>query len=296
MEKNDEFDPVSPTGLKSLLKKHDLYAKKSFGQNFLVDGNILDIIIESADLEKTDNVIEVGPGLGALTVRILEEIPDGQLLAVEKDRELCAILESELSEHDNFSLVEADILEYNLEELLRTNEFKDLDYKLMANLPYNITSPLIRLFLERETRPAKMVLMVQREVAERIVAEPGGKDYGTLSIAVQYYARAEIVHYISSEVFIPQPRVESAIITLDLKKPYPERADNEDIFFKVVRAIFQQRRKIIRNSLSKAAQVDFPRDIVDEALASAGIDPKIRGEKLSIKRIIKLSNKLAKLL
>ncbi|MFW5790066.1 MAG: 16S rRNA (adenine(1518)-N(6)/adenine(1519)-N(6))-dimethyltransferase RsmA [Halanaerobiaceae bacterium] len=296
MEKNDEFDPVSPTGLKSLLKKHDLYAKKSFGQNFLVDGNILDIIIESADLEKTDNVIEVGPGLGALTVRILEEIPDGQLLAVEKDRELCAILESELSEHDNFSLVEADILEYNLEELLRTNEFKDLDYKLMANLPYNITSPLIRLFLERETRPAKMVLMVQREVAERIVAEPGGKDYGTLSIAVQYYARAEIEHYISSEVFIPQPRVESAIITLDLKKPYPERADNEDIFFKVVRAIFQQRRKIIRNSLSKAAQVDFPRDIVDEALASAGIDPKIRGEKLSIKRIIKLSNKLAKLL
>ncbi|MFW6378101.1 MAG: 16S rRNA (adenine(1518)-N(6)/adenine(1519)-N(6))-dimethyltransferase RsmA [Bacillota bacterium] len=296
MEKNDEFDPVSPTGLKSLLKKHDLYAKKSFGQNFLVDGNILDIIIESADLEKTDNVIEVGPGLGALTVRILEEIPDGQLLAVEKDRELCAILKSELSEYANFSLVEADILEYNLEELLRTNEFKDLDYKLMANLPYNITSPLIRLFLERATRPAKMVLMVQREVAERIVAEPGGKDYGTLSIAVQYYARAEIEHYISSEVFIPQPRVESAIITLDLKKPYPERADNEDIFFKVVRAIFQQRRKIIRNSLSKAAQVDFPRDIVDEALASAGIDPKIRGEKLSIKRIIKLSNKLAKLL
>ncbi|MFW6301646.1 MAG: 16S rRNA (adenine(1518)-N(6)/adenine(1519)-N(6))-dimethyltransferase RsmA [Bacillota bacterium] len=296
MEKNDEFDPVSPTGLKSLLKKHDLYAKKSFGQNFLVDGNILDIIIESADLEKTDNVIEVGPGLGALTVRILEEIPDGQLLAVEKDRELCAILESELSEHDNFSLVEADILEYNLEELLRTNEFKDLDYKLMANLPYNITSPLIRLFLERETRPAKMVLMVQREVAERIVAEPGGKDYGTLSIAVQYYAEAEIVHYISPEVFIPQPRVESAIITLNLKNPHPERADNEDIFFKVVRAIFQQRRKIIRNSLSKAAQVDFPRDIVDEALASAGIDPKIRGEKLSIKRIIKLSNKLAKLL
>ncbi|MFN2364008.1 MAG: 16S rRNA (adenine(1518)-N(6)/adenine(1519)-N(6))-dimethyltransferase RsmA [Halarsenatibacteraceae bacterium] len=296
MGKNDEFDPVSPTGLKSLLKKHDLYAKKSFGQNFLVDGNILDIIIESAGLEKNDKVIEVGPGLGALTVRILEEISAGELLAVEKDRELCSILENELSEYANFSLIEADILEYDLEELLRARNFKDLDYKLMANLPYNITSPLIRLFLERETRPEKMVLMVQREVAERIVAEPGGKDFGTLSIAVQYYAEAEIVHYISPEVFIPQPRVESAIITLDLKNPHPERADNEDIFFKVVRAMFQQRRKIIRNSLSKAAQVDFPRDIVDEALARAEIDPKIRGEKLSIQRVIKLSNELAKLL
>lgn len=296
MEKNDEFDPVSPTGLKSLLKKHDLYAKKSFGQNFLVDSNILDIIIESASLKEDENVIEVGPGLGALTLRILKEIPDGQLLAVEKDRELCAILEEELSEFDNFSLLEADILEYDLEEQLKAKNYKDLDYKLMANLPYNITSPLIRLFLERETRPEKMVLMVQREVAERIVAEPGGKDYGTLSIAVQYYAEAEIQHYISPEVFIPRPRVESAIITLDLKNPHPERADDEDIFFKVVRAMFQQRRKIIRNSLSKAAQVDFPRDIVDEALASAEIDPKIRGEKLSIQRVIRLSNELAKLL
>ncbi len=296
MKKNDEFDPVSPTGLKSLLKKYNLYAKKSFGQNFLVDGNILDIIIENAGLERDDNVIEVGPGLGALTIRILEEIPDGQLLAVEKDRELCSILRQELSEFDNFSLVEADILEYDLEKLIKENKFKDFDYKLMANLPYNITSPLIRLFLERETRPEKMVLMVQREVAERIVADPGGKDYGTLSIAVQYYAAAEIQHYISPEVFVPQPRVESAIITLDLKNPHPERADNEDIFFKVVRAMFQQRRKIIRNSLSKAAQVDFPRDMVDEALASAEIDPKIRGEKLSIQRVIKLSNELAKLL
>ncbi len=296
MGKNEEFDPVSPSGLKDLLKRHDLYAKKSFGQNFLVDGNILDIIIESADLEEDDNVIEVGPGLGALTLRILEEIPDGELIEIEKDRELCSILRQELSEFDNFSLVEADILEYNLEELLNDKDFKDLDYKLMANLPYNITSPLIRLFLERETRPEKMVLMVQREVAERIVAEPGGKDYGTLSIAVQYYARAEIQHYISPEVFVPRPRVESAIITLDLTDPHPERADDEDIFFKVVRAMFQQRRKIIRNSLSKAAQVDFPRDIVDEALARAEIDPKIRGEKLSIQRVIKLSNELTKLL
>ena len=296
MGKNEEFDPVSPSGLKDLLKRHDLYAKKSFGQNFLVDGNILDIIIESADLEEDDNVIEVGPGLGALTLRILEEIPDGELLAIEKDRELCSILRQELSEFYNFSLVEADILEYNLEELLNDKDFKDLDYKLMANLPYNITSPLIRLFLERETRPEKMVLMVQREVAERIVAEPGGKDYGTLSIAVQYYARAEIQHYISPEVFVPRPRVESAIITLDLTDPHPERADDEDIFFKVVRAMFQQRRKIIRNSLSKAAQVDFPRDIVDEALARAEIDPKIRGEKLSIQRVIELSNESTKLL
>ena len=296
MASNAEFDPVSPSGLKSILKKHGLYAKKSFGQNFLVDGNILDIIIENAGLEKDDNVIEVGPGLGALTLRILEEIPDGELLAIEKDRELCSILRQELSEFDNFSLVEADILEYKLEEELEDKGFKDLDYKLMANLPYNITSPLIRLFLERETRPEKMVLMVQREVAERIVAEPGGKDYGTLSIAVQYYARAEIQHYISPEVFVPRPRVESAIITLDLTDPHPERADNEDIYFKVVRAMFQQRRKIIRNSLSKAAQVDFPRDTVDEALDRAEIDPKIRGEKLSIQRVIKLSNELTKLL
>ena len=296
MGKNGEFDPVSPSGLKSLLKKHDLYAKKSFGQNFLVDGNILDIIIESARLEKDDNVIEIGPGLGALTIRILEEIPDGQLLAIEKDRELCSVLKQELSEFDNFKLVEADILEYDLKELLKDKDFKDLDYKLMANLPYNITSPLIRLFLERETRPEKMVLMVQREVAERIVAEPGGKDYGTLSIAVQYYARAEIQHYISPEVFVPRPRVESAIITLDLTAPHSDRADDEDIFFKVVRAMFQQRRKIIRNSLSKAAQVDFPREIVDEALDRADIDPKIRGEKLSISRVIKLSNELTKLL
>ncbi|MGM0420358.1 MAG: 16S rRNA (adenine(1518)-N(6)/adenine(1519)-N(6))-dimethyltransferase RsmA [Bacillota bacterium] len=289
-------DPVTPSGVKNLLSKYNIQAKKSLGQNFLIDKNILDIIIEAADLAADDKVVEVGPGLGALSQRLLAEIPAGQLLAIEKDRKLYKLLGSELGGAENLTLVKADILEIELPTLLQENGYEDFNYKVVANLPYNITSPLLRLFLETEIKPEQMLIMVQKEVAERITADPGGKDYGVLSIAVQYYAAAEIVHIVPPAVFLPRPKVESALVSLDLTNPHPHRAENQSLFFQVVRAIFQQRRKTIRNSLSKAAWVDFDRDTVDQALAEVGIDSMKRGEKLSVQKIIELSNCLDKLI
>lgn len=267
---------------KEILKKYNLRLKKSLGQNFLIDNNILDKIVNTAKINEDDTVIEIGPGIGTLTQRLAQKA--NKVVAVELDNRLIPVLNDTLSEYNNIEIVHGDALEVDF------NSLGGDSYKVVANLPYYITTPIIMRLLEEGFSPSQIVVMVQKEVAERMVAPPGGKDYGTLSIGVQYHTEANIAFHVPSSVFIPQPRVDSAVISLEpLNKARIEVVD-EEFFFKIVKAAFGQRRKTIRNSLSKAANINLSRDLVDEALEEAEIDSRRRGEKLSIERFGHLSD------
>ncbi|WP_408955262.1 16S rRNA (adenine(1518)-N(6)/adenine(1519)-N(6))-dimethyltransferase RsmA [Natroniella sp. ANB-PHB2] len=272
---------------REILRENDLRLKKGLGQNFLVDTSILDQIVKVADLTEDETVIEIGPGIGALTEKLAQSA--GKVIAVEIDQRLIPVLEDNLAAYDNVEIVEGDALEVDFDQLAGG------DYKVVANLPYYITTPILRRLLEEGFNVTEIFVMVQKEVAERMVAQPGEKSYGVLSFGVQYYTQAEIEFKVPSSVFIPQPKVESAVISLKtLEKPRVEVID-EDFFFKVIRASFQQRRKMIKNSLSKAANINLSREVVEQALEEVGIDSRVRGEKLSLEEFAGLSNKLYRL-
>ncbi|WP_027339757.1 16S rRNA (adenine(1518)-N(6)/adenine(1519)-N(6))-dimethyltransferase RsmA [Halonatronum saccharophilum] len=267
---------------KDILQKHNIKLKKSLGQNFLTDNNILDKIVAEANLSSEDSVIEVGPGIGALTERMSEAAKE--VVAVELDNRLIPVLNEIFEEQDNVSIIHGDALEVDFDSLI------DGDYKVVANLPYYITTPIIMRFLEESSGAKEIVVMVQKEVGERMVASPGGKDYGILSIAVQYYTEAEIAFGVPSSVFIPRPKVDSAIVSLKVLDYPRAKVEDEDFFFKVVKSAFHQRRKTVRNSLSKAPFLSVPRDIIDQALEEVEIDPRRRAEKISVEKFIELSN------
>lgn len=297
MDREYEEEPiVTPERTKNILKKYNIEARRSLGQNFLTDRDVLASIVSAADLDPCDRVVEIGPGIGALTEALLEEMSGGRLLAVEKDERLAGILASELAGSSCLEIIEADALELNWDGLLPEKNFAVNGYKLLANLPYYITSPLIRLFLEMEYSPEMMVLMVQKEVAARIAASPGGKEYGVLSIAVQYYCYPEIIDFVPAAAFQPQPDVDSAVIRLNLSGEPRYDVKDEKLFFGLVRAMFQQRRKMLRNSLSGAAELDLSKKTVKRALKRADIDERLRGEKLSLAEIARLSDELHNIL
>ncbi len=283
-------DITTPSGVKDILKEYDININRGLGQNFLVDSNILEKMVEAACLDAGDRVVEIGPGLGALTGALVDALPEGQVLAVEKDSRLCQVLQDLFHQEENVEIICGDALEFNWAEELTARGFGKGGYQVVANLPYYITSPIIRLFLELSPTPESLIFMVQKEVGERIAASPGSKAYGTLSIAVQYYAEPEMIYQVPSTVFWPRPEVESVILRLKPGENREERADNEELFFKIVRALFQQRRKTIRNSLSKAAEIDLSRELVGRALERAGINSRIRGEKLTWQEIVELSD------
>ncbi|QTL99492.1 16S rRNA (adenine(1518)-N(6)/adenine(1519)-N(6))-dimethyltransferase RsmA [Iocasia frigidifontis] len=283
---------ASPDKTREILKENKIRLSKGLGQNFLIDRKIVDIIIETATLTANDSVIEIGPGIGSLTQGILERLSSGSLMAIEKDSRLIKVLTAQFSGYNNLDLINKDVLDIEWHSFFREKKLKDGEVKVLANLPYYITTPIIMSLLESNVLFKQLIFMVQREVAERMAASPGGKEYGVLSIAVQYFARVEIVHEVSPSVFIPRPDVYSTVITLyPHQKPSVEVVDRQ-FFFQVVRAIFQQRRKNIKNGLSKAANLNFTREEVVSSLAEVGIDPRIRGEKLSISVLAKLSNSL----
>lgn len=284
---------ATPGVTKNILKEFNIKLSKKLGQNFLVDGNIIDKIILAGEIDKGDFFIEIGPGIGSLTQGILENLVEGKLFAIEKDKNLVQVLHKIIN-NKNLVLINKDVLNIDWESFFRENNLFDKSVKLMANLPYYITTPIIMGLLEAKLPVKTFVFMVQKEVAERMVADPGRKEYGALSIAVQYYSLAEIVHIVPSSVFIPQPDVDSAIIKLERYKEPPVELENEDFFFQVVRAIFQQRRKNIKNALSKAANINLEKELVVESLEKMGIDKKIRGEKLDLHKIGQLSNLLYK--
>lgn len=268
-----------------LVKRHGFKFTKSLGQNFLIDDNIVDKIVAGAEIGSSDKIIEVGPGIGTLTREMASRA--GDLMAVEIDKNLIPILADTLGDYENVKIVNEDIIKADIRGLIDEN----LDggpVKLVANLPYYITTPIIMRFLEEDINVTDIVVMVQKEVAERMNAQPGGKDFGALSVAVQFYCDTEIVAKVPRHLFVPQPNVDSIVIALRVRPERKYRVDSEDLFFKVVKAAFGQRRKTLLNSI--ASMGNLSKDMVKEALEEAGIDPKRRGETLSLDEFAILSN------
>lgn len=288
---------ATPSETKKILRKHNLNLKKSLGQNFLTDSNIIDIITAAADIDGDEFIIEIGPGIGSLTQALLEKLDSGKLLAVEKDAAMVRVLKDIFAGEEKLTLLNQDALKIDWVEIAAEYNIENRKVKLIANLPYYVTTPIIMGVLESELELEQMVFMVQKEVGERICAGPETKKFGSLSVAVQYHMQPEIVHQVPSTVFIPQPDVDSVIVGLS---PYQENIYQEEViskkfFFQIVKSIFQQRRKTLRNSLSKSAVINLDRDLVTQALEDEGIGIKKRGEKLSISEMISISNRIYKM-
>lgn len=276
----------TPAKTREIMGRFDISPNKSLGQNFLIDSNILDKIVAAGEVSQEDFVIEIGPGLGSLTQKLAQAA--GQLTVIEKDRQLLPVLKENLQEYNNITYVEGDVLKVDWVEIIPAG----VKPKVIANLPYYITTPIIMGFFEKKISTRLLVFMVQREVAERMVAKPGGKDYGSLSIAVQFYCKPEIVTIVPPTVFIPRPEVDSAVVKLvTLDHPAVEVL-SEETFFRTVRSAFQQRRKTLRNALTHSPELHLPKEAVEEALLAAGIDPQLRGERLGIEEFGRLSDQI----
>lgn len=279
----DDKRLYSPKRLKEVLGKHNFKLSKSLGQNFLIDGNIVRKIVESAEITKDDYVLEVGPGMGTLTEELA--LNAKKVVAVELDRNLQPVLKDTLGQYENVEIVFEDILKLNLEELIK-DKFHDAKVKIVANLPYYITTPIIAKFLEEGYNIDSINVMVQKEVAERISAKPNNKSYGSLTVFAQFYSNPQIVLNIPKSVFVPQPKVDSAVIRLIIDNKYPEV--DRDKFFKIVKAAFSTRRKTILNTLSSGLELE--KDRVRELLEESHIESKKRAENLTIEDYISLSN------
>ena len=274
---------------KEVVNKHNFKFSKSLGQNFLIDDNVIDRILEGARLSETDRIIEVGPGIGTLT-REMGKVAEN-VVAIEIDKTLIPILKETLADLDNVEVVNEDILKVDVQGLIN-EKLNGGPVKLVANLPYYITTPIVMKFLEEDIPVTDIVVMVQKEVADRMNAKPSTKDYGALSVAVQYYCDTEIVAKAPRHMFVPQPNVDSIVIGLHVRDEKKYVVDNEDIFFKTVKASFGQRRKTLLNSLGGLGFLS--KDEIREALQAANIDEKRRRETLSIDEFANLSNEINK--
>ncbi|NSL52878.1 16S rRNA (adenine(1518)-N(6)/adenine(1519)-N(6))-dimethyltransferase RsmA [Calidifontibacillus erzurumensis] len=283
-------DIATPVRTKMILEKYGFSFKKSLGQNFLIDLNILNRIVDFAELTENSGVIEIGPGIGALTEQLAKRAK--KVVAFEIDGRLLPILAETLEPYPHVKIIHEDVLKANVKQVI-AEEFEDgQDLMVVANLPYYVTTPIIMKLLNDHLPIRGLVVMLQKEVADRIAASPGTKDYGSLSIAVQYFTEAKMVMTVPKTVFIPQPNVDSAVIRLT-KRPTPAiKVENEEFFFTVVRASFAQRRKTIFNNLTSHFKQTIEKQTIEKALLDAGIDPKRRGETLSIEEFGNLSDSL----
>ncbi|MDV2686744.1 16S rRNA (adenine(1518)-N(6)/adenine(1519)-N(6))-dimethyltransferase RsmA [Alkalihalophilus lindianensis] len=287
-------DIATPIRTKEILKKHGFSFKKSLGQNFLIDTNVLRNIVDAAGLDETSGAIEIGPGIGALTEQLAKRVD--QVVAFEIDQRLLPVLKDTLSPYDNVEVIHSDVLKADINEAITTH-FKDgQDLMVVANLPYYVTTPILMKLLELKLPIRGIVVMIQAEVAERIAAKPGTKDYGSLSIAAQYYAEAEKVLTVPASVFVPQPRVDSAVLRLTIRETPAVDVIDEQYFFKVFHASFANRRKTILNNLIHNLASKEQKPKIEQALAEANIDPKRRGETLSIEEFGILSDTLYRIL
>ena len=281
--------------IKNLMKKHNVRPSKSLGQNFLADANIINKIMESADINKNDLVIEIGPGLGSMTTEICKRA--GKVVAVEIDTKLIPILTSYLSPYENIEIINNDILKTDINKDIiekynsqcnDTDECEKYTVKIVSNLPYYITTPIIMKILEEGVNAELMIFMVQLEVAERMCADPGGKDYGALSVAVRYYAEPEKLFDVSPHCFIPQPGVYSSVVRLSIREK-PLVAADRKIFFKTVKAAISQRRKTLLNALSNSGVFNKSKEDIRKILISMGLSENVRGEELSIEQFSELT-------
>lgn len=277
---------------KAVLERHGFTFKKSFGQNFLTDTNILQKIVDTAEIDKNVNVIEIGPGIGALTEFLAENA--AEVMAFEIDERLVPILEDTLRDHDNIKVINEDVLKADLQT--RVKEFKNpnLPIKVVANLPYYITTPILMHLIESKISFAEFVVMMQKEVADRISAEPNTKAYGSLSIAVQYYMTAKVAFVVPRTVFVPAPNVDSAILKMTRREQPLVEVKDEDFFFRVSKISFVHRRKTLWNNLtSHFGKSEEVKTKLEQALENANIKPSIRGEALSIPDFARLSDALS---
>ena len=279
----------TPNKTLDLIKKYDFSIQKKYGQNFLIDSNILEAIVSGAGITKEDTVLEIGPGMGALTSYLCEAAK--KVIAVEVDKMLIPILKDTLKDYDNLELINDDILKVDLTELT-----KDVPegIKVVANLPYYITTPIVMELLEKEKNIKSITVMVQKEVANRMKDGPGTKSYGALSLAVQYYSRPEILFTVSKNCFIPKPNVDSAVIRLDIYKPSerPVKVDDADKMFKIIRAAFNQRRKTMVNALGNSAELDYDKYDIAMALRKMRFSVNVRGEALMLSNFAELTRRL----
>ncbi|MFU0827765.1 MAG: Ribosomal RNA small subunit methyltransferase A [Lachnoclostridium sp.] len=270
-----------------ILNKYHFIFQKKYGQNFLIDTHVLEKIIKAADVTKEDMVLEIGPGIGTLTQYLCEAARE--VIAVEIDKSLIPILHDTLSPYDNVTILNEDILKVDINQLVQEkNGGKPI--KIVANLPYYITTPIIMGLLEGHVPVVNITVMVQKEVADRMQAAPGGKDYGALSLAVQYYAKPYIAANVPPNCFIPRPNVGSAVIRLTLHEDYPVKVKDERLLFRIIRDSFNQRRKTLVNGLNNGNEVKLPKETIAEAIRELGVSPTIRGEALTLEQFAKLSN------
>ena len=277
----------NPTGTIEILKKYNFNFQKRFGQNFLIDSHILEKIVESAEITKEDCVLEIGPGIGTMTQYLAESA--GQVIAVEIDKSLIPILEDTLSDYDNARVINNDVLKVDIAKLAE-EENGGKPIKVVANLPYYITTPIIMGLFENHVPIKSITVMVQKEVADRMQVGPGTKDYGALSLAVQYYAKPYIVANVPPNCFMPRPKVGSAVIRLERYEEPPVKVKDEKLMFRIIRASFNQRRKTLANGLKNSAELDYAKEEIEAAIEALGRGASIRGEALTLEEFAKLAD------
>lgn len=280
-----------PQNTIEVLKKYNFNFQKKFGQNFLIDTHVLERIIEAAGITKEDFVLEIGPGIGTMTQYLCENARE--VTAVEIDKNLIPILSETLSGYDNVTVIHEDILKMDLNRLAEErNEGKPI--KVVANLPYYITTPIIMGLFENHVPLESITVMVQKEVADRMQVGPGTKDYGALSLAVQYYARPEIVANVPPNCFMPRPKVGSAVIRLTCHEKPPVEVEDERLLFRIIRASFNQRRKTLQNGLNNSPEISLSKEQIVAAIEEAELSPSVRGEALTLEQFAVLSNCIGK--
>ena len=270
-----------------VLQKHDFHFQKKFGQNFLIDPHVLDKIIEAAEVTKDDFVLEIGPGIGTMTQYLA--CAARKVVAVEIDKALIPILEDTLSDYDNARVINNDVLKVDIAKLAE-EENNGKPIKVVANLPYYITTPIIMGLFENHVPIKSITVMVQKEVADRMQVGPGTKDYGALSLAVQYYAKPYIVANVPPNCFMPRPKVGSAVIRLERYEEPPVKVKDEKLMFRIIRASFNQRRKTLANGLKNSAELDYTKEEIEAAIETLGRGASIRGEALTLEEFAKLAD------
>lgn len=274
---------------KFILDKYHIHANKNLGQNFLVDDDTVSGIIEAANISKEDLVIEIGPGLGTITKELLERA--GKVICIELDERMITILNDRFSLYNNFELINEDVLKVNLQELINKENFKTT--KIVANLPYYITTPIIMKLLEERLDIETITVMIQKEVAERLVAEPGKGESGAITYAINYYTKPKIVLQVPNTAFIPEPKVNSTVIQLDVQKEPTVKVLNEEKLFELIKIAFMQKRKTLVNALTNSNKYGS-KEKVEKVIEKMGLDLKIRPEKLTLEQYAELSEEINK--
>ena len=282
----------NPTNTIEILDKYGFSFQKKYGQNFLIDENVVRKIVREAGVTKDDFVLEIGPGIGTMTQILCEEARE--VVAVEIDKKLIPILENDtLSYYNNVTVINEDVLKLDIVKLAAEHNNSE-PIKVVANLPYYITTPIVMGLFESKVPLDSITIMVQKEVADRMQVGPGTKDYGALSLAVQYYAKPQVVLTVPASCFMPRPNVDSAVIRLTRYEEPPVQVKDEKMLFKIIRASFNQRRKTLQNGLNNSSELNFTKDQIAAAIAEAGFSPSVRGEALTLEQFAKLTDILLK--